>query len=90
MLSRKIPLLQADGEGEENHLSVLYAIATGLLVAGYTFLNQKLMYLCINYPHNDYAVCYMTWFESTRYVLHECTKNANVVDLTLTIMLMNY
>ena len=31
MLSRKIPLLQADGEGEENHLSVLYAIATGLL-----------------------------------------------------------
>ena len=33
MLSRKIPLLQADGEGEENHLSMLYAIATGLLMA---------------------------------------------------------
>ena len=32
MLSRKIPLLQADGEGEENHLSMLYAIATGLLM----------------------------------------------------------
>jgi len=35
MLSRKIPLLQANGEGEENHFSLLYAIAKGTVIVGY-------------------------------------------------------